>query len=294
MSTAVLLVNYRTYADLARCLESLRPYVRTDGEMADEIAVVDYESDAGALHEAVARHPGMTLLPRADNLGFAAGVNLASVQTRAPFLLLLNPDTVAEGPVLRVLEEWLDRHPDVGVAGARVLNADGSTQPSARRFPDWTTWLGGRSTWLTSRFPWNWLSRRNLVSSDAREPIDVDWVSGACLMTRRDLFERIGGFDEQFFLYWEDADYCSRVADAGFRTMYVPTVSVRHAAGRAAEREPIPAIRAFHQSAFRLYWKRASPLGRLVAPIVKAGLWLRAQYQIGRARSQRAKASPRR
>ncbi len=255
--------------------------------MADEIAVVDYESDAGALREAVARHPGVTCIPRADNLGFAAGVNLASARTTAPFLLLLNPDTVAEGPVLRVLEEWLTRHPDVGVAGARVLNADGSIQPSARRFPDWTTWLGGRSTWLTSRFPQNWFSRRNLVSSDASVPTDVDWVSGACLMTRRDLFERIGGFDEQFFLYWEDADYCSRVAAAGFRCMYVPAVSVRHAAGRAAEREPIPAIRAFHQSAFRLYWKRASPLGRVVAPMVKVGLWLRAQHHVRRARSPR-------
>ena len=281
MSTAVLLVNYRTYADLARCLESLRPYVQSD----DEIAVVDYGSDAVALREAVSRHPGVTLIPRADNLGFAAGVNLGAAHTRAPFLLLLNPDTVAEGPVLRVLEEWLIRHPDVGVAGARVLNADGSNQPTARRFPDLTTWFGGRSTAFTSRFPGNWFARRNLVGLDATSPLDVDWVSGACLMTRRDLFERVGGFDEGFFLYWEDADYCRRVADAGFRRMYVPDVTVWHAAGRSAEQDPIPAIRAFHQSAYRLYWKHASPLGRLVAPMVHAGLWLRSQRRIRQAKA---------
>ena len=282
MSTAVLLVNYRTYADLARCLESLRPYVQS----GDEIAVVDYASDAAALREAVSGHPGVTLIPRTDNLGFAAGVNLGAAHTRAPFLLLLNPDTVAEGPVLRVLEEWLIRHPDVGVAGARVLNADRSNQPSARRFPDFTTWLGGRSTTFTSRFPGNWFARRNLVGLEATSPLDVDWVSGACLMTRRDLFERVGGFDEGFFLYWEDADYCRRVADAGFRRMYVPDVTVWHTAGRASDQNPIAAIRAFHQSAYRLYWKHASPLGRLVAPIVRAGLWLR-----GRRRIRVAKAA---
>ena len=183
----------------------------------------------------------------------------------------------------RVLEDWLTRHPDVGVAGARILDADGTLQQSARRFPDLTTWFGGRSTWLTSRFPGNWLTKRNLVAAHAAasgEPVDVDWVSGACLMTRRDVFERVGGFDEEFFLYWEDADYCGRVADAGWRRMYVPTITVRHAAGRSAERDPAPAIRAFHASAYRLYWKRASTVGRLVAPLVHVGLWLRGEVTV--------------
>jgi GT2 family glycosyltransferase len=217
-------------------------------------------------------------------------VNLAAARARAPYLLLLNPDTVVEGPVVHVLEAWMAAHADVGVTGARVLDADGTLQESARRFPDLTTWFGGRSTWLTSRFPDNFLTKRNLVAGTAvaaGQPVDVDWVSGACLMTRRDVFDRVGGFDEGFFLYWEDADYCARVADAGFRRVYVPTVAVRHAAGRSASHDPAPAIRAFHRSAYRLYWKRASALGRLVAPAVKAGLWLRGEWRVrsvGRAR----------
>jgi N-acetylglucosaminyl-diphospho-decaprenol L-rhamnosyltransferase len=107
-------------------------------------------------------------------------------------------------------------------------------------------------------------------------------------MTRRDVFNRVGGFDEGFFLYWEDADYCSRVADAGFRRVYLPSVTVRHEAGRSTERNPIPALRAFHQSAFRLYWKRTSWAGRLVAPLVRAGLWLRGQYRIRQVRRRQA------
>jgi GT2 family glycosyltransferase len=190
-----------------------------------------------------------------------------------------------------VLEESLTRHVDVAVAGARVLNADGTVQPSARRFPDVTTLFGGRTTWLTSRFPGNWFSRRNLVGLDSLAPVDVDWVSGACFMTRRDVFEQIGGFDEGFFLYWEDADYCHRAAAAGFRRMYVPTVSVRHAGGRSAEHAAALAIRAFHRSAFRLYWKHTSLVGRLAAPVVGAGLWLRGEIRVKKA--QASSPSPR-
>ena len=164
MSTAVLIVNYKAYDDLTRCLASLAPYLQAD----DEVVVVDYESNAEALAAAVAGHPVQTV-PRADNLGFAAVVNLAAARTRAPVLLLLNPDTVTETPFIRVLESWMTSHPDVAVTGARVFNANGSVQPSARRFPDLTTLFGGRSTWLTSRFPSNWFSRRNLVGLETRD-----------------------------------------------------------------------------------------------------------------------------
>jgi GT2 family glycosyltransferase len=134
-------------------------------------------------------------------------------------------------------------------------------------------------------FPGNWFAKRNLVGLGATEPIAVDWVSGACLMTRRDVFDRLGGFDEGFFLYWEDADYCSRAAAAGFRCMYVPTAPVRHAGGRSADHDPAAAIRAFHRSAFRLYWKRASIGGRFVAPLVRVGLWLRGERRARQART---------
>ena len=149
MPTAVLIVNYRAYDALRRCLVSVSPHLSAD----DEIVVVDYESDSGALAAAIAGIRAVSIVARHDNRGFAAGVNLAAAQSRARFMLLLNPDTIVEGPVVRVLEDWLTSHPDVAVAGARVLNVDGTVQPTARRFPGLTTLLGGRSTWLTGRFP---------------------------------------------------------------------------------------------------------------------------------------------
>ena len=278
MATAILIVNYRTYPELERCLVSLAPVLRP----GDQVAIVDYESDPVALSAAVRVCPRAVLLPRTDNRGFAAGVNLAARATDAPFLLLVNPDSVVEGPLVAFLEDWMVAHPDAGVVGPRVLNADGSVQPSARKFPDWTTWLGGRTTWLTARFPDNPLSRRNLVGRDSEGALDVDWLSGACQMTRRDAFERVGGFDEGFFMYWEDADYCRRIAAAGLRRVYLPGVCIRHLTGRSAEHAPAAAVRAFHRSAYRLYWKQASVVGRVLAPLVRAGLWLRGEF---RARS---------
>jgi GT2 family glycosyltransferase len=282
VATAVLIVNYRTYDALHRCLLSLAPHLTPD----DEVIVVDYESDEGQLAHAVAGTVPVVTLARADNRGFAAGINLAAARSRAPFLLLLNPDTIVEGPVPRTLESWLTSHRDAGVVGPRVLNADGTVQPSARRFPGVTTLLGGRTTWLTRRYPKNWLSKRNLLAEDAKAPVDVDWVSGACLMTRRDVFDSVGGFDEAFFLYWEDADYCRRVANAGFRNVYVPAAPVRHVGGASAEHNRTNAIRAFHASAFRLYWKHASIAGRLAAPIARVGLWLRGEWLASRAASR--------
>ncbi|HEY6357855.1 MAG TPA: glycosyltransferase family 2 protein [Vicinamibacterales bacterium] len=279
MSVAVLIVNFRGYDDLDRCLGSVAPEIRK----SDEVIVVDNESDEARLEIVRARHPGIVTVPSAVNLGFAAGVNLAARHATAPFLLLLNPDTIVQGPLLSVLDEWLCAHPDVAVAGPRILNGDGSTQPSARRFPGFSTVFGGRSAWLTRKYPGNWWSRRNLLGLDIGGPLDVDWLAGSCLMTRRSVFERLGGLDEAFFLYWEDADYCWRVAATGGRRTYVPAAAVAHLGGRSARYDLPRAIRSFHASAFHLYSKRCRTLGKLSEPLVRAGLYLRGELRVGSA-----------
>ena len=241
------------------------------------VVVVDQASDPVRLAPIETRHPSVTFVPTDRNRGFAAGVNAAAAASKAPFILLLNPDAIIDSPVAAALERWLQEHPETGVVGPRVLNEDGTVQASARRFPGLSTAFGGRSTWLTSQFPDNWLSRRNLPARHAVAPVEVDWVAGSCLMTRRELFEQLGGLDESFFLYWEDADYCRRAAALGWRTVYLPTVSVRHAGGRSAARDPVPAIRAFHDSAFRFHVKHAGPIGRLFAPLTRLALSVRAR-----------------
>jgi GT2 family glycosyltransferase len=284
MSVAVLIVNFRAYDALERCLASV-DQVLADG---DEVVVVDHDSDEAALGRVAARCRRATLVPRPDNPGFAAGVNRAAAHSRAPYLLLLNPDAEIVDAVPRVLEGWLASHPDVGVVAPRVLNPDGSVQPTARRFPGLTTILGGRSTWFTRTWPNNWLTRHNMTGRDATEATDVDWVSGACLMTRRDVFDRLGGFDESFFLYQEDIDFCRRALAAGYRCTYVPSVTVRHTVGACSEFAREASIRAFHESAYRYYWKYSGPVGRLAAPFVRAGLRVRAEMRVRAALRGRA------
>lgn len=273
---AVLIVNFKAYEHLRRCLRSLLPSLSP----ADEVVVIDQEGTDASLTGLASEFPSVRVCASVENTGFAAGVNLAARQTQAPFLLLLNPDTRLEAGVVDALRHALEQSPEAGVVGPRVVNDDGSVQASARRFPDMTTPFGGRTSWLSSVFPGNWFSARNLKGLDAVDPMRVDWISGACLMTRRDLFDRLGGLDEAFFLYWEDADYCRRVLDAGLHTIYVPTATVHHSVGASSSHNPEVAIRAFHASALRLYRKHAGRAGQLATPAVQAMLLVRQQMRL--------------
>ena len=284
MRVAVIIINYRTYDALDRCLTSLQPYTGDD----DEVVVVDWSSDAVQREAVAARHASVRFLPREDNGGFSAGVNLASTVTTAPVLLLLNPDTEVQGPIVRALSGWLETHPQTGAVGPSVLNTNRTIQPSARRFPGLTTVLGGRSTWLTRRFPNNWFSRRNLLhdhTDPGAEFRKVDWLAGSCFATPRAVFDRLGGLDEMFFMYWEDADYCRRARALGLECHHLPTTEVIHIGGLSSAQNGVMSIRAFHRSAFRLYWKY-SRVGRIAAPLVWAGLRLRAEFKIALANAR--------
>jgi GT2 family glycosyltransferase len=280
---AALIVNYHTYDDVARCLRSLASH-----EPSIEVCIVDYESNPDAAAVLRRDWPRARIAALSGNDGFGAGVNRAAREAGgASRLLVLNPDSVLDHPIVATLDAWLDAHADAGVVAPRVLEADGAIQPSARRFPGLSTVFGGRSTWLTRVLPGNPVSARNLLTgAQVREPIQVDWVSGACMLIRREAFEAVGGFDEGFFLYWEDADLCRRLADAGWKTWYHPGVAVRHSAGRASRQTPQRAQRAFHRSVFRYYRKHGGWPAALLTPIVWPALQLRLALKLAQGRTQ--------
>ena len=266
---AVVIVNYQSYEDLQDCLASLGP-----PDPAVTICIVDHASRREAADEIERAFPHIHLLRQQTNDGFAAGVNRGARETTAPYVLLLNPDCVASVDTCARLAAWMDAHPRVGAAGPRILNTDGSVQASARRFPDLTTGIAGRSSWLTRMFPRNPLSRHNLAPSQTHSDAAraVDWVSGAVMIIRREAFDAIGGFDTGFFLYWEDADFCRRLEQAGWQIMYVPELTVRHAGGRSSRHAADASLVAFHRSAFRLFWKHSNAATKLLAPLVLAAL----------------------
>jgi GT2 family glycosyltransferase len=261
----LVIVNYRSYEELSRCLSSLEP---ARAALA-RATVVDHESDLPAAAGISAEHPWVDLVERHTNEGFATGVNLGAARGRAPFLLLLNPDCIAGREAIDSLVAYAGQRPDAAVIGPRILNHDGTIQGSARRFPGWSTLVAGRSSWLTRRFPRNPLSRWNLPAlSEISSPLEVDWVSGACMLVRRDAFEKAGGMDERFFLYWEDADLCKRLKALGWRTVYYPGAGILHAGGRSSIHAYRESLAAFHASAYKMFRKHASWPMLALAPLL--------------------------
>lgn len=285
----VIIVNYRSYPELTRCLESL------EGERGrlDRVLVVDHECDRDTAAHVVNRFPWIQLVARNTNEGFATGVNVGARLGTAATLLILNPDCVVVPGACERLIEFLASRPDTAAAGPRILNNDGTLQGSARRFPNLTTAIAGRSSWLTRVFPGNQLSKWNLPAFSAGEdPIDVDWVSGACMLVRRDAFERSGGMDERFFLYWEDADLCQRLHQAGWRIAYYPGATVVHAGGRSSIHAEAASLIAFHKSAYALFRKHARGVSALMHPLVYVALQIRVRAMLAlRARANRHTAS---
>jgi N-acetylglucosaminyl-diphospho-decaprenol L-rhamnosyltransferase len=271
LKASVLIVGFHTYDEIGRCLTSIEMY-----EPDVDVIVVDHDADPVQGRALCAAHPRITYEARSENRGFAAGINRAARLARAPLLVVLNPDVELRAPIVEPLTACLDAHPSAAIVGGLVREADGGVQASARRFPDLSTAFGGRTSWLTRVLPGNPLTRRNLAPTNVQGGCaEVDWVTGAFMMVRRDVFEALGGFDEQFFMYWEDSDLCLRALKAGWKTMYAPSAQVVHLTGRASRHAPVRSLVAFHRSVFHHYWKHGSWVARFAAPVVVAGLLAR-------------------
>src|SRR5438552_4646385 len=251
---AAILVNYNAGAELERALRSI----------ADELAghvwegiVVDNASDDDST-AAVDRFAANVRLARnSANVGFARGVNQGLAATKAPYVLIMNPDCRLMAGAVGTMRAVLDAHPQCAVAGPRILNPDGSVQGSARGDPDMLTGLFGRTTVLRKLVPFLAVARRNIVVDEAirggQESVVVDWLSGACMLARREALDAVRGFDERFFLYWEDADLCRRLRARGYHVRYVPGATAIHRVGQSSRTARASAIRAFHKSAYLYY-----------------------------------------
>jgi hypothetical protein len=281
---SILIVNYRSYEEIGSCLESLGRFLADDVE----VIVVDHESDRIAAADLTRMFPRVQFVAVDHNPGFAAGVNRGARAAKGAYLLLLNPDCRVESDAPHQLAAWMEAHPRVGVSGAQVRESDGSVQASARRFPDATTGVAGRTSWLSRVWPTNPLTMRNLTTpAVAGERADVvagittvDWVSGACMMVRRAAFDEVGGMDDKFFLYWEDADLCRRLDQKGWATVYNAAARVTQLTSRSSARAPARSLVAFHQSAFRYFFKHSGKGARLAAPFVYLALMARLVFKL--------------
>lgn len=253
---SVVIVNYNAGKHLRRCIESVTEHL---SDVGWDGVVVDNNSVDGSEQIVAQFAPRFRLLRNVLNVGFARAVNQGVTTTTGPLCLFLNPDSVLRAGVIQQLCAGIERHAGCAIMAPSVVNDDGTPQGNARGDPTMLTGLFGRSSLLRRVFPKAAIARRNVVIDTESRPgesgVEVDWVSGSCMLVRRDIFERLGGFDERFFMYWEDADLCRRLRAAGFTVRYVPEVRVVHSIGGSSRTVPALAIRAFHRSAY-LYYRR--------------------------------------
>ena len=262
---AVIIVNFNSSALARRAVETAAADLAHGAPGARPMDWAAYVVDNASLDRGAALGglPRTTLIANARNVGFGAAVNQAARATSARLLWLLNPDCEVLPGAFAALAATLDRHADCAIAAPCLLNADGTIQASARGEPGAWTGLFGRHTLLTRLFPSSAMARRNLPAADLAasgvESAPVDWVMGAAMLVRREAFDLVGGFDERYFLYWEDADLCRRLRAHGLVTRYVPGARVVHAGGASARTESRESTRAFHRSAYLYYATHVVP-----------------------------------
>lgn len=223
--------------------DTIRACVAPLCELPDvHVVVVDNAPDHGSI--AAVRDLPLEAVPSPRNGGFAAGCNQGIARGRAPYVLLLNPDASLDATDLRALAAVLDGDPGVGLVAPRILDGDGAVALSQRRFPQL------RSTWAQALFLHRLLPHAAWTDEVVRDaaayarPGSPDWVSGACMLIRRDVLERIGGLDERYLLYCEDIDVCHAVRAAGFDIRYEPAATARHREGGSAPRSSLLALLA--------------------------------------------------
>jgi GT2 family glycosyltransferase len=287
LDLSVLVVTYNSRAFVDDCIESV---VRTVTRHRCEILVADNASDDGTADHVRASHPGVRVIDMGANTGFAAANNRACAASSGRHVVLLNGDAVASDGALDALVDFLDAHPTAGVVAPRLLNPDGTDQGTARAFPTPAAAVWGRRSPLTRLLPRNRFSRRYLVGREHRgdEPFEVDWVSGACLMVPRRIVDEVGDLDTGFFMYWEDADWCRRIKDAGYRVWCVPAARVVHAEGGSRRGWPARQVRHFHRSAYRYYAKHhLRGLRRPLRPLAGVTMAVRAGVVILRDSTRR-------
>ncbi|WP_319545947.1 glycosyltransferase family 2 protein [Ruegeria conchae] len=221
MDLSIVIVNWNTENLLRDCLQSVYSGL---GSLHTEVLVVDNASSDGSCDMVRAEFPAVRLFESGENLGFAGGNNVALKQVLGRYILLLNTDTIVHGTVLQDAVTWLDAHPTVGVMGPRLLNTDGSVQPSCSAFPS-LGHLAMQTMGLTRFSKWD---AYRMIGWDRTTERNVDVISGAAMFVRTAAMRQVGLLDEAFFFYGEETDWCRRFAQAEWELVFAPIPEVTH------------------------------------------------------------------
>lgn len=258
---SIIIVSWNVRELLQNCLRS----VLAETNLTLQIIVVDSASTDGSPEMIAEQFPQVELVACQENVGFPGGNNLGLARANGRYILLLNPDTNVHGDALSKMVSYLQQNPKVGVVAPQLLNEDGSVQSSRRRFPTLRTAFF-ESTWLQPYAPQAVLDDYFVRDVADGETAVVEWVMGACLMTRQEVVAQVGGLDEKYFMYSEELDYCRRIHEAGWQVVYYPQAQVTHLSGKSSEQAVTQRHINFNRAKLRYFRKYH---GRLAAGILR-------------------------
>ncbi len=269
MDLSVITINWNTRDLLCQCLDSLTQKVEG---IEMEILVVDNGSTDGSVAAVRGKFPGVRLIENPLNLGFAKANNYALSVSKGRYFLLLNPDTEVKDEAIPQMVSFMNAHPEAGLVGAQLLNADGSKQNSIANFPSLATELLNKSLlrWLfPEKFPGK--------ETDYRSPVEVDSVIGACMLVRREAVEQVGLLDEEYFLFLEETDWCYRIKKAGWKIYHIPQAEVFHLQGKSAEAEKGKARIEYSRSRYHYFRKNR---GSFQSSVLLIGLIIKLSVEL--------------
>jgi N-acetylglucosaminyl-diphospho-decaprenol L-rhamnosyltransferase len=253
---SIVIVSWNVRALLHTCLTSIQSGMHA---FEVETIVVDAASSDGTPEMVRGEFPWVQLIEPGGNVGFSKGNNLGMEASPGKAVLLLNPDTEVIGDALPQMAAYLGAHPEVGVLGPQLLNADGTIQSSRRRFPTaWTAFF--EATWLEPIAPKAILTAFKILDCPDDQTYPVDWVTGAAMLVRREVIDQVGGMDTGYFMYSEELDWQRRIKEAGWQIVYFPAAKIVHHGGKSSEQVIAQRDINFHTSKIRYYRRYHGPL----------------------------------
>ena len=264
MDVSVIIVTRNTCGLTRAAIQSV---LAGQGSPAREILVVDNDSTDDTASVLPHEFPQIQFIRSKKNLGFARACNLAAKSSSGEFLLLLNSDTRLSPEALGQAVAWMRGRPECAVAGAQLLNADGTRQNSIANFPTLATELLNKSL-LRRLFPRRFPGKEHHFDG----PVEVETVVGAFMLIRKTVWDKCGGLDERFFFFLEETDFCLRARRAGFRVFHLPGCRVWHGRGQSAKQTSGGARIEYWRSRYAYFCKHFGPGTRLV---LRAGLGVR-------------------
>lgn len=263
MNIGIVIIHYGQWELLVRCLAAL-DHASSEDQL--EVVVIDNASPTALPHDASKRihdafHGSVSLVCNTNNVGFGRACNQGTaLMPGKDAYLLLNPDVEMEPGSLRVMAQYLEEHATVGIIGPRLTYEDGTIQDSYRRFPRPLDQLIKRTPLHRSRLLRERVRTYLMWDKDKERTEQVDWLVGACILVRAEAWNRIGGFDERFFLFYEDVDLCRRMEQAGYQVVYLPSARALHRKERLSDGGLLSiftkrTLRIHLLSALKYFWK---------------------------------------